>query len=119
VMIRRGPWKFIHSPVDPDQLYHLAADPDELVNCAADAAYAEQVEAFRQEIAAGWDLAVIERDVLASQRRRHLIGAANAAGTHHSWDWQPVRDASREYIRNHMDLELLEASARFPRVRPV
>ncbi len=117
VMIRRGPWKFILSPVDPDQLYDLSADPDELINCAADAAHAEQVAAFRQEIAVGWDLSAIERDVLASQRRRHLVGAANATGMHQSWDWQPVRDASREYIRNHMDLELLEATARFPRVR--
>ena len=27
VMIRRGRWKFVHSPADPDQLYDLAADP--------------------------------------------------------------------------------------------
>jgi choline-sulfatase len=117
VMIRRGRWKFIHSPVDPDQLFDLSADPDELINCARDAAHADIVSGFRSEIAARWDLGAIESDVLASQRRRHLVGAANATGTHQSWDWQPPRDASREYIRNHMDLELLEAAARFPRVR--
>jgi len=117
VMIRRGQWKFIHSPVDPDQLFDLAADPDELNNCADHPAYVETVAALRGEVAARWNLAAIESDVLASQRRRHLVAAANATGKHQSWDWQPVRNASREYIRNHMDLELLEANARFPRVR--
>src|SRR5579872_921654 len=34
VMIRRGRLKFIHSPVDPDQLYDLTADPDECINLA-------------------------------------------------------------------------------------
>ena len=35
VMIRRDQHKFVHSPVDPDQLYDLVADPDERVNLAA------------------------------------------------------------------------------------
>ena len=29
VMIKRGRYKFVHSPVDPDQLYDLAEDPEE------------------------------------------------------------------------------------------
>ena len=47
VMIRRGTEKFIHSPVDPDQLYDLGDDPDELVNLAAVPAAAETVAAYR------------------------------------------------------------------------
>ncbi len=117
VMIRRNQWKYIHSPSDPDQLFDLSADPDELSNCASDPAHADVVAAFRREVATRWDLGAIEADVLASQHRRRLVAAANAIGTHQSWDWHPPRDASREYIRNHMDLEVLEASARFPRVR--
>ncbi len=31
-MLRRGPWKFIHTPTDPDQLFNLADDPEELKN---------------------------------------------------------------------------------------
>jgi choline-sulfatase len=34
-----------------------------------------------------------------------------------SWDYQPLRDASRQYMRNSMDLDDLEAMARFPRVK--
>jgi choline-sulfatase len=117
VMIRRGQWKFIHSPSDPDQLFDLSVDPDELSNCASDPAHTDVVAGFRREVATRWDLGAIEADVLASQHRRRLVATANAIGTHQPWDWHPPRDASREYIRNHMDLEVLEASARFPRVR--
>ena len=51
VMIRRGDLKFIHSPVDPDQLYDLAADPEECRNLAAEPTQAERVAGFRAEVA--------------------------------------------------------------------
>ncbi|KKZ64385.1 choline-sulfatase [[Emmonsia] crescens] len=35
VMIRRGPWKFVYSPIDPPMLYNIENDPTELVNLAA------------------------------------------------------------------------------------
>ncbi len=34
-MIRRSRHKFVHSPVDPDQLYDVVADPEERVNRVA------------------------------------------------------------------------------------
>lgn len=118
VMIRRGALKFVHSPADPDLLHDLAADPDEAVNLAADPAHADLVAGLRREIATRWDLAGLDAAVRASQRRRRLVGAALGLGRPHAWDFQPRRDASAEYIRNRADLDDLEASARFPRVRP-
>jgi len=115
VMIRRERWKFVHCPADPDQLYDLAADPDELHNLADDPAQAARVAALRQEVAARWDLPALDAAVLASQARRHIVNTALRRGAATSWDHQPRRDASREYIRSHMDLEMLEAMARFPR----
>lgn len=114
VMLRRGPYKFIHSPADPDQLYHLGDDPDELRNLVTTDTDNDVLDAFRTEAAARWDLPALHRQVIASQRRRRFIGAANAIGTLHAWDYQPVQDASRRYIRNHLDLGVLEARARFP-----
>ncbi|OJD12474.1 choline-sulfatase, partial [Emergomyces pasteurianus Ep9510] len=35
VMIRRGPWKFIYSPIDPPMLYNVENDPTESINLAA------------------------------------------------------------------------------------
>ena len=114
-MIRRDRFKFVHSPVDPDQLYDLAADPDELVNLAGAPAHAARVQEFRAEVARRWDLEAVHAEVLASQRRRHLVYGALRKGEYTPWDHQPRRDASRLYIRNDQDLNDLEAMARFPR----
>jgi choline-sulfatase len=116
IMVRRGTYKFIHTPVDPDQLFDLAADPKELVNLADNAEYAQTVAAFRAEIAARWDLDALHREVLASQRRRRFHYEATTKGRVQAWDWQPFVDASNRYMRNHIELDTLEAMARFPRV---
>jgi choline-sulfatase len=116
VMIRRGRWKFIHCAPDPDQLFDLVADPREEANLAEDAAFAETLAQFRAEIAARWDLSAIDRGVRQSQQRRRIVGAALNRGAPKSWDFQPVSDASRQYVRNTIDLDDSEARARFPRV---
>ena len=63
-----------------------------------------------------WDLPRLHEAVVASQRRRHLVAAAMKLGAHQSWDFQPHRDASRDYVRNHLDLDDIEAAAPFPRL---
>jgi choline-sulfatase len=114
VMIRRGRYKFVHSAADPDQLYDLAADPDERVNLGSRADRAAMVTEFRAEVARRWSLDEIHQAVLASQRRRHLVYAALRKGCYRPWDHQPLRDASRLYVRNDQELDDLEARARFP-----
>jgi choline-sulfatase len=116
VMIRRGPYKFIHCPADPDQLFDLTQDPGERVNLAGDAGHAEQVAEFRAEVARRWDLDRLQDEILASQKRRHFVADALKQGTHRSWDHQPVRDAAKLYVRSHMPLDDIEARARFPAV---
>lgn len=114
VMIRRGRHKFIHSPADPDQFYDLQADPYERRNLGG----STDADPFRCEVAGRWDLARIDAEVRDSQRRRHMVVGALGQGVNAPWDYTPPRDASRDYIRNHMDLDDLEARARYPRVRP-
>ena len=116
VMIRRGAAKFIHSPADPDLLFDLSADPSERDNLAVAPAAAERVADFRQEVARRWNLPAIDAEVRASQRRRRVVDAALSMGEVHSWDFQPVRDAAKLYVRNTMPLDDIEAMARFPRV---
>ncbi|WP_345814521.1 choline-sulfatase [Paraburkholderia sp. PREW-6R] len=116
VMLRRGRLKFIHSPADPDQLYDVQADPLERENLATQREYAEQVAALRQEIAQRWNLAALHDEIVQSQRRRRFHFKATTQGAVASWDWQPMVDASQRYMRNHIDLDTLEAMARFPAV---
>jgi choline-sulfatase len=116
VMIRRRNHKFIHSPGDPDQLYDLTLDPGERENLAPRAEEAERIEDFRGEVARRWRLDALDAEVRASQRRRRIVDAALNTGDPHAWDFQPHRDASRQYVRNSAALDELEASARFPRV---
>jgi choline-sulfatase len=114
VMIKRGAYKFVHSPADPDQLYQLRDDPEEMENLAGDPKEAGRLAAFRAEAANRWDLPALHAAVLASQSRRHLVNAALRAGRYTPWDFQPVSDASGAYVRNDRDLGSLEAMARFP-----
>jgi choline-sulfatase len=116
VMIRRGRYKFIHTSVDPDQLFDLAADPYERVNLASDPAYAETVARFLAEVSERWNLDTLHADVVARQRRRRFHYVATTQGRIQSWDWQPYTDASQRYMRNHIELDTLEAMARYPRV---
>ena len=115
VMLRRGTHKFVHSAADPDQLFDLEANPDERRNLASEPSQAAAVAVFRAEVARRWDLARLHQDVLASQRRRLFVAGALRQGVQAHWDHQPVRDASRQYIRNGARLDDLEAMARFPR----
>jgi choline-sulfatase len=39
-------------------------------------------------------------------------------GSYSSWDFQPLQKASERFMRNHMDLNVLEAGARFPPAGP-
>ncbi|CAN7714118.1 choline-sulfatase [Caballeronia sp. 15711] len=116
VMLRRGEFKFIHTPSDPDQLYNVTADPLERTNLAMLPEHAARVAASREEIAARWDLDALREEVVQSQRRRQFHFEATTQGRIESWDWQPSVDASQRYMRNHIDLDTLEAMARFPAV---
>jgi choline-sulfatase len=95
VMIRRGRHKYVRCGDDPDQLFDLDADPHEL-RTVADAATSA---ALREASEARWDLSGLRRRVVESQRRRHEVSRALAAGAHTPWDHQPWMDETRRYVR--------------------
>jgi choline-sulfatase len=114
-MLREGSYKYVHSEADPPLLFDLASDPDERVNLVADPAGRELAGRFRNRIAEDWDLETLREDVLASQARRRIVYEALRNGSYFPWDFQPLQKASERYMRNHMDLNVLEAQSRFPR----
>ena len=114
IMIRRGRWKFVHVPGDPDQLFDLDADPLELSNLAADEAQEDVVGAFREETRRRWDLEALARDVRASQLARLTVFDALNRGRPYAWDFQPSRIAAEQYTRNTMDVAERDLRSRFP-----
>ncbi|MGQ0564126.1 MAG: choline-sulfatase [Gemmobacter sp.] len=115
VALREGAWKYVHCPADPDLLFDLAHDPHERHNLADDPRAAEVLAHFRARTAARWDLPAYDAEVRASQARRRVVYQALRNGAYYPWDHQPLRAASERYMRNHMDLNVLEESKRFPR----
>lgn len=113
-MIRRGHLKYIHCDIDPPQLYDLARDPGERVNRAGDADYRERAAQFAGEVARRWDGEALRRNVIATQRARRALHRAMEAVPQEGWDYTPRRDATQEYVRNHMDWTVAAARYRFP-----
>jgi choline-sulfatase len=115
VALRDGRFKVTFCALDPPQLFDLTADPHELKDLAGEPAYAQVLDNFMEAIHARWDLARFDTEVRASQARRHVVYAALRNGAYYPWDHQPLQKASERYMRNHMDLDDLEAAKRFPR----
>jgi choline-sulfatase len=112
VMVRRGRYKLITCPDDPDQLYDIGEDPAELVNLAGDRKHGETLAGLRDEVARRWDLDDLTRRVLASQRERRLVMSGLREGPPRSWAFEPGAEGSREYVRGGADLYELQRRAR-------
>ncbi len=115
VALRDGPLKHVRCLADPDQLFDLDADPLERRDLAADPAHAADLARMRAMSDARWDLGAFDRAVRESQARRRVVYEALRRGAYYPWDFQPLQKASERYMRNHMDLNVLEEAQRFPR----
>ncbi|MDD9976595.1 MAG: choline-sulfatase [Boseongicola sp.] len=115
VAVRDAEYKLVRCATDPDLLYKLADDPSELKNLADDPDHADAKARLSAFVDENWDLAAFDADVRASQARRLVVYDALRKGGYYPWDYQPLQRASERYMRNHMDLNVLEESQRFPR----
>lgn len=115
VALRDGPWKYIRCQADPELLFNLESDPSERENLALDPAFSDQLAHMRGLADQQWDLDAFDAAVRESQARRWIVYEALRNGAYFPWDHQPLMQASERYMRNHMDLNVLEDSKRFPR----
>ena len=87
----------------------------ERVNLAEDPAHAGLVADFMAKVRARWDMEKFDAAVRESQARRWVVYPALRNGAYYPWEFQPLQKASERYMRNHMNLDTLEESKRFPR----
>ena len=115
VALRQDKWKYVHCDIDPPLLFDLGADPHELINIAAHPAHASTAAEFALSVREFWDMTTFDAEVRQSQARRRVVYEALRNGSYFPWDYQPLQRASERYMRNHMNLDTLEESQRFPR----
>ncbi|KQV84206.1 choline-sulfatase [Rhizobium sp. Root1220] len=115
VALRDGRFKLTLCDMDPPMLFDLEADPKERRNLADDPAHAATLASLRAQAESRWNLASFDAAVRESQARRWVVYAALRNGAYYPWDYQPLQKASERYMRNHMDLNVLEENQRYPR----
>ena len=100
LMLKKDRYKYTSCSGDAARLFDVVADPHESENLAGSPEY-ERVESELQARANGhWDSEGVRAAVIGSQKRRHFTHDALQVGEIRSWDFQPYRDASRQYNRN-------------------
>lgn len=112
MMFRQGEYKYIYCKDDPEQLFNLRTDPLELCNLVDNPAHADALEDFRGQIASRWNLDALDEDVRENQQRRIVCYEALREGRFTPWDHQPIQNASERFMRNHLDLNEVEAGNR-------
>ncbi len=111
-MVRQGRYKYIYCKSDPPQLYDLKNDPAELNNITSKPDYREVAQHLNDIVMNHHDPEKLHQAILESQKRRRLVFNAAMQGKRTSWDYSPIRDASSQYMRNHLDLNEVESRAR-------
>jgi choline-sulfatase len=97
-MARQGQYKYIYIHGYDRQLFDLAADPGEWNNLSGLAALQAQEEELHRQILMRFEPEQIAAAGQLSVRRRELIRQAMVRNDTH-WDFSPVFDATRQYVR--------------------
>ena len=68
-----------------------------------------------------WNSDAIKQDIIKSQARRRHVQSVLLKGNRAPWDYQPYRDASKEFVRSSVDTSttMTKGLARFPYMEPV
>lgn len=99
-MLRRDRYKYIYIHGHGEQLFDLVHDPQEMKDLSREPSSAEIMHDLREDLFKRFVPDAIENDVRESLRNRQLIREAMRK-TETTWDYTPVFNASRQYVRQY------------------
>ncbi|MFT5502925.1 MAG: choline-sulfatase [Gammaproteobacteria bacterium] len=100
LMVKQDHFKYIHSDVDPSQLFNLEDDPHECHNLIDDPRYADRKSQLQNLVNKNWDVEALKDRILLSQSRRlflRSIGASEMAGL---WEYVPQDQVEKFCLRS-------------------
>jgi choline-sulfatase len=115
VALRYGQVEIHRCALDPEQLFDLEADPHELREPRRRPGPCRALAGLRAKAEARWDLDRLRRR--GARKPGPALGGLRgaAAGRVLPVGFPAAAAASERYMRNHMDLNVLEENQRFPR----
>jgi len=120
-MLRKDGFKYIYCEDDPGMLFDLNNDPEELRNLCGNEDFKHREEFMLAEILQRWDSNKIKENIIQSQNRRKFLQSVLLKGKRSSWDYEPYRDSSVEFVRSSVDTDttMTKGLARFPYMEPI
>jgi choline-sulfatase len=97
-MVRRGRWKYVYIHGHDRQLFDLEEDPSEWTDLSGRAQFAEVEAELLALILERFDPDALAAAGQASLRRRAIVAEAMRRNDQH-WDYTPVVDGTRQYVR--------------------
>ena len=113
-MLRDDRFKLFYSESDPPLLFDLDADPVELSNLAGEPAYQTKLDELTKAAAQLWNAREIKTAIIDDQNRRRLVQRAHSVGRAPTWDFQPMTDASSQWVRAGKWTTEVEGEAHLP-----
>lgn len=98
-MLRDDHYKLFYSENDPPLLFDLDEDPNERSNLAGHKAQRAKLDELTALASSLWNPSDIKEAIIIDQNRRRLINRAHGIGRRPVWDYQPMTDASEQWVR--------------------
>ena len=99
LMIKQGSLKYIHSAVDPHQLFDLENDPNEQTNQFTNPDYQDALQPLVKKVQQQWDVGSLNQQIVLSQKRRLFLRDTLQKGVFTDWDYVPVDQQEKHSLR--------------------
>ena len=98
-MLRDDRYKLFYSETDPPLLFDIKDDQAELSNLANESAHQVKLSEMTAIASQLWNAQEIKDAIIKDQNRRRLIDRSHCIGRRPAWDYQPINDASQQWVR--------------------